>query len=156
MSEEIELDSKTLLSHTQWLANSLQSSVEGILNRAGVLISAAGVELGILPNVQGESGMRRTTAIILGLVATFLAMSIRPMKRRFPRTSDLREAYMQQRRADLTALVHMIGVEKPEDAWMEQLQQEANKRAFWYRFAVVGFVIAQLPVVLMIWRMQSV
>lgn len=156
MSNEIELDAKTLLSHAQWLATSLQSSVEGILNRAGVLISAAGVELGILPNVQGESGMRRATAIILGLVAVFLAMSVRPMKRRFPKTSDLREVYMQQRRADLTALVHMIGVEKPEDAWMEQLQQEANKRAFWYRFAVVGFAIAQLPVVLMIWRMQSV
>ena len=156
MSDEIELDAKTLLSHTQWLATSLQSSVEGILNRAGVLIAAAGVELGILPNLQGESGLRGTTAIILGVVATLLAFSMRPMKRRFPKTSDLREVYLQQRRADLTALVHMIGVEKPEDAWMEQLQQEVNKRAFWYRLAVVGFVIAQLPVVLMIWRMQNV
>ena len=156
MSDEIELDSKTLLSHAQWLATSLQSSVEGILNRAGVLISATGVELGILPNLHGESGLRRATAITLGVVAALLAFSMRPMKRRFPKTSDLREVYNQQRHADLTALVHMIGVEKPEDAWMEQLQQEVNKRAFWYRLAVVGFVSAQVPVVLMIWRMQSV
>ena len=156
MSEEIELDAKTLLSYTQWLATSLQSSVEGILNRAGVLIAAVGVELGILPSLHVESGLRGATAITLGVVATLLVFSIRPMKRRFPRTRDLREVYLQQRHADLTALVHMIGVEKPEDAWIEQLQQEVRKRAFWYRLAVAGFVIAQLPVVLMIWRMQNV
>jgi hypothetical protein len=155
MSEEINLDSATLLSHSQWLASSSQSAVEGIMNRAGVLLGAIGVELSILPSVHGSGIIRTFAAAVLAFAAVFSIFAMRPMKRRFPATEDLREVYRQQRRADLTALVHLFGIEQPELALIPQLQQEAKKRGDWYRLATCTFFIAQVFIVIMIGVTQN-
>lgn len=155
MSEEIKLDSATLLSHTQWLASSSQSAVEGIMNRAGVLLGAIGVELSLLPSVHDSGVIRTIAAVVLAVAAVFNVFAMRPMKRRFPATEDLRDVYRQQRHADLTALTHLIGIEEPELALIPQLHQEAKKRGDWYRLAIGAFFLAQLLIVIMIGVTQN-
>lgn len=150
MQENIKLDASTLLAHAQWLAQQSENSVEGMLNRSGVLLGAIGVEMSILPAV-GEKGLLRIiSAVFLGASAVLMVGAMWPRKRRFPATSDLREVYAQQRRADLTAIVHMIGCEKPDDALLPQLQAEAKDRSDWFRFGMIVFVLAQAPLLLMI------
>ena len=148
--KKIELDAPTLLAHAQWLAQQSENAVEGILNRSGVLLGAIGLEMSILPVVGTTGWLRITSSVLLGLSAVFMVAAMWPRKRRFPATSDLREVYAQQRHADLTAIVHMIGCEKPNDALLPQLQAEAKTRSDWYRGGMILFVLAQLPVLLMI------
>jgi len=152
MTQEIELDAQTLLGHAHWLAQQSENAVEGILNRSGVLLGAIGVEMSILP-VIGQSGwLRIASAVVLGLSACMMVGTMWPRKRRFPSTSDLREVYARQRRADLTAIIHMIGFEKPGDALIPQIQSEAKTRSDWFRIGMILFVLAQGPLLVMIGR----
>ncbi|MEI7825227.1 MAG: hypothetical protein WCI01_08005 [Chlorobiaceae bacterium] len=152
MSEEIKLDPQTLLGHAQWLAQQTENAVEGILNRSGVLLGAIGVEMSILPVVGERGWLRIGSAVVLGFGAFFMVGAMWPRKRKFPATSDLREVYAQQRRADLTAIVHMIGFEKPDAALLPQLQSEAKNRSDWFRIGMILFVLAQGPLLVMIGR----
>lgn len=152
MTKEIELDPQTLLAHAQWLAQQSENAVEGILNRSGILLGAIGVEMSILPVVGEKGWLRIASAAILTLSAICMVGAMWPRKRKFPATSDLHEVYTQQRRADLTAIVHMIGCEKPGDALLPQLQSEAKDRSNWFRIGMILFVLAQGPVLLMIGR----
>lgn len=147
---KIELDAPTLLAHAQWLAQQSESGVQGILNRSGILLGAVGVEMSILPVVGTNRWLRITSSILLGVSAIVLVASMWPRNRRFPATSDLREVYAQQRRADLTAIVQIIGFENPNEALLPQLQAEAKTRGNWNRGGMIVFVLAQVPLLLMI------
>jgi hypothetical protein len=147
---KIELDAPILLAHAQWLAQQSESAVQGILNRSGILLGAVGVEMSILPVVGTTGWLRITSSILLGVSAILMVAAMWPRNRRFPATSDLREVYAQQRRADLTAIVQIIGFEKPNDALLPQLQAEAKIRSNWNRGGMIVFVLAQVPVLLMI------
>lgn len=145
-----ELNKSALLQHAQWAAERAERGVEGILNRTGVLLGAVGVELSLIPNADSSRSLKLTAGALLILTGGLLVVTIWPRKRKSPRVSDLRRVYLGMEDAELTGIIQLIGLELPDDALIPQLYEEASLRGKWFRSALVVFVVAQAPLLLMI------
>ena len=145
-----ELNKPALLQHAQWAAERAERGVEGILNRTGVLLGAVGVELSLIPGSDSTQNLELIAGALLILTGGLLVVTIWPRKRRSPQVSDLRRVYLGVEDAELTGIMQLIGLERPDDALIPQLYDEARLRGRWFRSALILFMVAQAPLLLMI------
>lgn len=145
-----ELNKTALLQHAQWAAERAERGVEGILNRTGVLLGAVGVELSLIPASDSSQNLKLIAGALLILTGGLLVATIWPRKRKSPRVSDLRDAYVGLEDAELTGIIQLIGWERPEEALIPQLYGEAGLRGKWFQRALIMFMVAQAPLLLMI------
>jgi hypothetical protein len=145
-----DLNKEALLQHSQWAAERAERGVEGILNRTGVLLGAVGVELSLIPAADSLQNLKLIAGGFLILTGVLLVVAIWPRKRKSPQVSDLRRAYLGLEDAELTGIIQLIGLERPDDALIPQLYNEARLRGKWFRGALILFMAAQAPLLLMI------
>jgi hypothetical protein len=145
-----ELNKAALLQHAQWAAERAERGVEGILNRTGVLLGAVGVELSLIPSSDASQNLKLIAGGLLILTGGLLVITIWPRKRKSPQVSDLRRVYLGVEDAELTGIIQLIGYERPDDALIPQLYDEARLRGRWFRSALILFMVAQAPLLLMI------
>ena len=145
-----ELNKSALLQHAQWAAERAERGVEGILNRTGILLGAVGVELSLIPASESSQNLKLIAGVLLIVTGGLLVVTIWPRNRKSPRVSDLRDAYVELEDAELTGIIQLIGYERPDDALIPQLYQEAGLRGKWLRRALIMFMVAQAPLLLMI------
>ena len=145
-----ELNKPALLQHAQWAAERAERGVEGILNRTGVLLGAVGVELSLIPSSESSQILKLIAGALLILTGGLLVITIWPRQRKSPLVSDLRRVYLGLEDAELTGIIQLIGLERPDDALIPQLYGEAGLRGKWFQSALVLFMVAQAPLLLMI------
>jgi hypothetical protein len=145
-----ELKTAALLMHAQWTAERAERGVEGILNRTGVLLGAVGVELSLIPASDSAQNLKLIAGGLLILTGGLLVVTIWPRKRKSPQVSDLRRVYLGVEDAELTGIIQLIGLERPDDALIPQLYDEARLRGKWFRSALILFMVAQAPLLFMI------
>jgi hypothetical protein len=145
-----ELNKPALLQHAQWAAERAERGVEGILNRTGVLLGAVGVELSLIPASESSQNLKLIAGAFLILTGGLLVVTIWPRRRKSPQVSDFRRVYLGLEDAELTGIMQLIGLERPEDALIPQLYDEARLRGKWFRGALILFMVAQAPLLLMI------
>lgn len=145
-----ELNKSALLQHAQWAAERAERGVEGILNRTGVLLGAVGVELSLIPASESSQNLKLIAGVLLILTGGLLVVTIWPRKRKSPQVSDFRRVYLGVEDAELTGIIQLIGYERPDDALIPQLYDEARLRGKWFRRALILFMVAQAPLLLMI------
>jgi hypothetical protein len=141
-----------LINHAQWLIERLEKTAEGISSRAGILLGASGVELGIIIN--GQSAQISKVIAAFGLVVTggFLTSVIWPIDVEFPKSKMLLEVYGGKRNADLEAITELIGWQNPKSAMFEQYMNEVQKRGKRFQKAIIIFSISQALFLLTFWR----
>lgn len=147
-----KLNRQALLQHTQWAAERAERGVDGILNRTGVLLGTVGVELSLVSGSDSSQVLKLISGALLILSGAFLVITIWPRERKSPSVNDLRKVYLEVEDAELTGIMQLIGLERPNDALIPQLYDEARIRGNWFRVSLVIFMVAQAPLLFMIGR----
>lgn len=145
-----KLNKPALLQHAQWTAERAEQGVEGLLNRSGVLLGAVGVELSLVSSLATSRNLKVIAGALLILTGGLLVLTIWPRSRKSPRVSDLRRVYRGLEDAELLGIIQLIGSNRPDDALIPQLYQEAGLRGKWLRRSLIVFLVAQAPLLLMI------
>lgn len=135
-----------------WLAERAERVSEGFSARAGILLSAVGVELGFIPrtNVRGTPWWLLVLAQLI-VSAGLLLGALWPRRTRIPAVADLRAHFGDQREFHTTAVDQLIGYFDEPTGYIRQLDNDAKYRGRFFLAGVLMFLGAQVALVTALW-----
>ena len=138
-------EQQSLLEHARWLTERAERTAEGFANRAGVVLGAVGIELGVIPRTTTAG---RATSVCLLISAALLLGALMPRRTKIPDLRELRDVVTGARQARYTAIEQLIGFHCPPNSYVAQVQRDSIKRGYWFSAGVGVFLVSQVLLVL--------